>query len=197
MTTFYKKLTDELTKEAEKRGISDAHQVNTFVTKALHIKYGAHQQINISSVIADVFQQVNSGTRNLPDLPTSLASVDIDPFAYNVEVLQESNELLKRYKSKGIQPRMDEVFEDIKTRYGITTEDGFLLRQMTEEEKVKIARINTVTTHVLMGGNSPSNADSLEKLKLTAVVDSASKSLEKVPTPESLAAKADAALAAL
>lgn len=175
---FYDTLANKLSAEAESRNLKTPDQISNFVTRAVTIKYGNGCRLNIASIIADTFRLVNTGTRDLPPLPQSLALVDVNTPEIDADITQKSISMLKKYKVDEVQPKMDQIYNDAKIALGLASEDGTILRLSDEVDNTKLAKITTVSAHVVAGGNSQAAFNEGVPHGLKPIVDAVAKGIE-------------------
>lgn len=150
MNDFMKNIILSLTDEAQKRGLKTAEQISEFATKAIHVKYGKNQKINIAEIVTSVFQNIHTGIARLPDdIPEEYLPPDLESPEINAVIVEMATELSKKYKKEHQQPKIDEIYSEVKTALGLTDKTGMILRLPNDEDHTKLSKITTIVGSIL------------------------------------------------
>lgn len=142
---FLKTTVDVLTDECDARGLRTPQQVSTFVTQALTVGFGANHRAPVSEIVAKVFQNVNTGIKNLPsELPIEFAPPNFETQEVYDRVVEISKALGKKYHEDGVMPKVDQIQRDIQVKLGITDDTGDLLRLAQDEDRHILAKASTI-----------------------------------------------------
>lgn len=147
---FYEKTVHALVGEAKHKGLKTIEQVSQFVTHAISFKYGENEKINVSQIVAMVYQHLHMGTSDLPDeLPDELKPLDLNSPEINNKITEVSTSLAKQYKADGIQPKIAQIHTDAKVALGLTDDSGMPLKLGDDVSNTQLAKITTITGAVL------------------------------------------------
>ena len=150
MNDFMKDIILSLTEEASKRGLRTAEQIQEFATKAINVKYGENQKINIAEIVVSVFQSIHTGIAGLPDdIPDELKPPDLDSPAINAAIKEMAVEMAQGYKSEYPYPKLDQIYTDVKVKLGLTDESGLVLKLADDVSSTKLAKVTTLIGSVL------------------------------------------------
>ncbi len=146
---FYKKTVYTLTDEAKHRGLKSVEQISHFVNQAITFKYGKNDKINVSTIIAEVYQNLHMGTKDLPDLPDELKKPDLNSPEIQAKITEVATELARKYRADGTQPKLDQIQIAAKVALGLTDDTGKILRSSDDVSNTQLAKITTITANVL------------------------------------------------
>ena len=154
--TFYLSLCNRLAGEVESRGLTGVEQINQFCSQALHTKYGHGASLNLSSVVAEVFKLVHTGTKDLPELPSSLMPTVVISPEINSDIVAKSKGLVEQYRTATSgTPKIDQILQDASIALGLKDKTGMILKVPDEVDQTKLAKITSVTAHVMAGEFAP------------------------------------------